>query len=273
MRIPLDQIDPHALIRDRSLIDSAALEELKCSIAASGLRQPVEVFQTETGYGLISGYRRLAAVKGLHELTGAEKYAEIDAVLRTPADRQAAFAAMVEENDMRQDISPWERAAIAHNAVAARVFDTLDAALTAVYPNAARQKRAKLRAIADVVEALDGILTDPELISETRLLRIAAVRNLGWGELIETALLEGSDLPAAQWDRLRPVLEEAEMLVKASRPTTPNRPRRLSRPRGNITVRRERTRSGYLLHVTGAGATGALMDDVLKEIERWLSPG
>ena len=156
MRIPLDQIDPHALIRDRSLIDRTALEELKRSIAADGLRQPIEVFPTGNTFGLLSGYRRLSATRALFDLTGDAKYSDIEAVVRAPADRQAALAEMVAENDIRQSLSPWEKAAIAVTAFRAELFPTLDEALARLYPHAARQKRAKLRALAEVVETLEG---------------------------------------------------------------------------------------------------------------------
>ena len=272
MRIPLDQIDPHALLRDRSLIDANAFSELKSSIAATGLRQPIEVFATESGYGLLSGYRRLAAFRALQELTGDSRYAEIDAILREPADRQAALAAMVEENDIRQPLSPWEKAAIATASTQAGLFDSLDSAFNALYPYAARQKRAKLRAVAEVIESLEHALTDPETLSETRLLRIAAVLRLGWSDVIATALTEGDPEPAAQWRRLAPVLEEAESLVARRAPTRPDRPRRILRCYKGTVIRRERTRKGFVLHVTGMGADDALMDDVLKEIELLFGP-
>lgn len=269
MRIPLTQIDPHALLRDRTILDPDALEELQRSIATAGLRTPVEVYETDTGYALLSGYRRLMAVKRLHDLTSAPQWAEIDAVLRTPADTQAALAAMVEENEIRQNLSPWERAAIATACVTAGTFATLDEALRTLYPHASRQKRARLRAVAEVVEALDGQLTDPETLSESRLLRLSAVLRLGWGSLIEAALSPVRGRPApVQWDTLSPLLTEAETLAAEGRPTTPNRPKRLLRPRCGLMIRREKTRAGYLLHVTGSSATDAVVEEVLEEIER-----
>ena len=43
-RIPLTEIDDDALVRDRNGLDEAELTELRLSIAASGLRMPVELF-------------------------------------------------------------------------------------------------------------------------------------------------------------------------------------------------------------------------------------
>lgn len=274
MRIPTDQIDAHALPRDRSLLDEGALTELRLSIAANGLRQPIEVFDTGEGYGLLSGYRRLAAVRALHDLTGDARYAEIDTVLRDPESLGDALAAMVEENEIRTGLSPWERAHIAVTAVAQDVFETLDAALGGLYPHANRNKRLRLRAVAEVVEALDGFLVDPESLSQQRLTRLANGLRLGWGPLLEAAL-ESAEFatPEAQWAAIAPVIEEAEGLVAQGRKAAPNRPKRLSRPYRGVTIRRERTRTGFVLHVTGTGATDTLMTEVLDQIERMFGPG
>ena len=272
MRIPTNWIDEGALPRDRTTIDAAAQAELEASIAASGLRQPIEVFEVGGGYGLISGYRRLMAVRALHARTGRPEWETIEAVIRDPADRQAALAAMVEENEVRQNLSPWERGRIAAITAHQGLFDTLDAAIVALYPGANRAKRARLRAVAEVVEALEGCLTEPETLSQTRLVRIANTLRLGWGDLIEAAL-EGGGTGEEQWQALAPVLAEAEGLVAKGAPTRPNRPRRLSRPYRGVTIRRERTRRGYTLHVTGPGANDTLVTEILDSIERQFAPG
>ncbi|MEZ5721409.1 MAG: ParB N-terminal domain-containing protein [Paracoccaceae bacterium] len=108
--IPLAEIDEHALPRDRSVIDSAALDELTASIRAGGLRLPVELFATVAGYGLLSGYRRLMAFRRLEELHG-QPYAAIPALIRPAADLLDSFARVVEENDIRQGLTPGNAAA------------------------------------------------------------------------------------------------------------------------------------------------------------------
>lgn len=86
--LPLPEIDPAALLRDRTALDPAALDALKTSIAVEGLRLPIEVWQLSTPrpnpaggpdhrYGLISGLRRLTACAALGHAT-------IPAFLRTP---------------------------------------------------------------------------------------------------------------------------------------------------------------------------------------------
>ncbi len=270
MRIPTDQIDENALPRDRTQLDAAALTELQHAVAANGLRNPIEVFATQDGYGLISGYRRLHAIRALHDLTGDAKYAQIDTTLRTPQDQQAALAQMIEENEIRADLSPWERALIAVRSTDQGLFPTLDAALQTLYPQAARQKRAKLRGVAEVIDATLDLLAEPETLSEARLLRIANVLRLGWTEILRTALEEASaDTASAQWQIIRPILEEAETLQSEDRPTRPDRPRRLSRKIPRLTIRRERTRNGFCLHFTGPRATDVSCEEVLRHIE-WM---
>src|SRR5919106_7042327 len=83
--IPLDAIDEAALTRDRAALDPVAQSELSASIAVSGLRIPIEVFELaepdgDRRYGLISGFRRLAALRELHAAAlDKERYAAIPA--------------------------------------------------------------------------------------------------------------------------------------------------------------------------------------------------
>ena len=88
--IPLAAIEAEALPRDRTAVEPEALAELQASILASGLRQPIEVFAAapEPGdpgprYGLISGYRRLAAFRALAPGAG-DRFARIPAFVRPP---------------------------------------------------------------------------------------------------------------------------------------------------------------------------------------------
>ncbi len=169
-QIPLTEIDDAALARDRSGLDETALTELRLSIAASGLRMPVELFELSEPrpphrYGLLSGLRRLHAYRALHELTGDERYAAIPAFLRAPGTMAEAMASMVEENEIRAELSPWERGRIAWIAHRQEIFPTIEEAVAKLYPAADRFKRARLRTFAHLVEELDGLLTAPETLS------------------------------------------------------------------------------------------------------------
>ena len=132
--IPPAEIDAAALTRDRASLDEAALTELRLSIAVSGLRMPIEVFELAEPdgphrYGLISGFRRLAAFRSLAE-TARDKarYAAIPAFVRTPKSAEDLYVQMVEENAIRAEVSPWEQAMVAVKAARAEVYAGIDAA-------------------------------------------------------------------------------------------------------------------------------------------------
>ena len=283
--IPLAEIDDGALPRDRTALDPEALRELRDSIAKSGLRMPVELFalaepRGDLRYGIVSGFRRIAAFREMHTVWGIADYAGIPAFVRRPADDAAAFAAMVEENAVRADLSPWERSRIAVLARDEGLFPTIEEAVERLYPTASAMKRSRLRGIARVVEALDGTLADPERLSERKALRLAEAVRRGFAEIIEEALrasrLRDAD---SQWRIILPYLAESERIdadapePDPSLPITRRRPRRLARPKAGLVIRRERTQEGWCLHFTGREATSALMDLALDEIEKMYSPG
>ncbi len=278
-RIALAEIDDAALTRDRGALDDDALTELRLSISASGLRMPVEVFALSEPrpphrYGLLSGLRRLHAYRALHELTGQDRYAAIPAFLRAPGSMAEALASMVEENEIRAALSPWERGRIALIAHRQEIFGTIEEAVAKLYPAANSQKRTRLRALAHLADELDGHLTAPETLNQRQALRIAAALQAGFGDVIRTALEESrADNPQTQWQLLLPILTEAETPPPETPKPRPGCPRRIARPRPGLTIRREQTRDGYSLHFTGRGATSWLMDDVFGDIERMYGVG
>ena len=160
-QIATNLIDAEALPRDRTHLDASALIELRLSIATNGLRTPVEVYATDTGFALISGLRRLTAFRALHSLTQNPVYAIIEATILTPKTTAHALTLMVEENDIRADLSPWEKGRIAVASRDEGHFPTLDAAIAALYPAATKTRRSRLRALAMLAEELDGTLTAP----------------------------------------------------------------------------------------------------------------
>ncbi len=277
--IPLPEIDADALRRDRTRHDEPALLELRLSIATSGLRMPVEVFplaepRPPFRYGLISGFRRLAAFRALHDLTGQDRYAAIPAFLRAPAGVAEAITAMVEENAIRVEISPREQAMVAVRAARCEAFPGIDAAIAAFYGNLSRQKRTRLRSIAHLADDLDGYLAAPEALSLRQLLRLAPLIARGYGDLIRATLTEAAATDAdAEWRALLPILLEAERPEPEAAPSRPGRPRRVLDLRSRaLTIRRERTRAGWALHFTGRNATSDMLDCVFDEIERLFSP-
>lgn len=279
LTIPLDQIRDDALIRDRADLDPDALDELMASIATEGLRQPIEVWQLSQPmdghrYGLISGLRRLTATRAL--ATRRETAAPtIPAFVRNPASIPAAMAAMVSENEMRTQITPWEKGLLLTSAVRSGVFDTLDAACDALYPNLSRQKRARLRNLAQVVEELEGMFTTPDRLTATQMERLAAALRGGLADVIREVLGQNRarSLPS-QWAAITPTLAEAFSGEETdATPTTPARPRRLLHLKQGLTIRREQCQNGWILRFTGPEAKrGGLMDDVFDLVERMLQP-
>ena len=64
--LPLDAIEADHLVRDRLVADEEEMQTLISSIRARGQQTPVEVMALEGGrYGLISGWRRLTALRRL----------------------------------------------------------------------------------------------------------------------------------------------------------------------------------------------------------------
>ena len=281
---PFD-IDADALPRDRTTLDDAALAELEMSVLLTGLRQPIEVWKFSTPrtdengagptYGLISGMRRLTVFRRIHK---NNPEARIPVFIRRPTDIPDAMAKMIAENETRAEISPWEKGRLIVQAVDEEIFPTLDAAVNGLYPTLNKQRRARLRAIAEVVfEIGDRLLTHPETLSQTQLTRIAAAIRNDLGPLIAHALQHSADRsPAGQWNILRSILEEAE--AEAREPQfacayRAGRPRRMVQPRRDLHIRREKTPEGWNLRFTGPDANGPLMEDIMDYVESQFGRG
>ena len=99
--IPLAEIAPNPF-QPRRAFDPAALEDLKRSLASTGLLQPVVVRELESGYQLVAGERRWRAAKALG-------WKRIPAVVRDVDDRTLLTLALV-ENLQRASLSPIDEA-------------------------------------------------------------------------------------------------------------------------------------------------------------------
>lgn len=269
--LPLSAIDATCLPRDRAALDPAALDLLQLSILSEGLRQPIEVFPLvgDIPWGLISGLRRLTVFRTLAE-GGMTRFAEIPAFIREPADIPAALAAMVTENEAREGISPWEKAALILTCTDRGYFDTPDAAVQGLFRHASRQTRTRLRAFADVVMAFDGLLTTPEALTTRQMERLSTALRAGLSDLVEVTLQDHPRASLAmQWQALTPILAEALREDLDETPKLPGRPRRLLKLRQGLVIRRELTKDGWILRFSGPEARkGALLDDVLDMVER-----
>ena len=178
VEIPVAEIDEKAMIRDRTVIEEEDQIELRNSIAAGGLRMPVEVFETGQAdgqgarYGLLSGYRRLRAVRDLAAMTGGETFTTIRAIVRPQAEADRAYVQMVEENEVRADLSNFERGRIAVIAAMQGAFPDTQAAVNALFASGSKAKRSKVRSFALIFEELGDMLAFPESLTETRGLRL-----------------------------------------------------------------------------------------------------
>jgi ParB family chromosome partitioning protein len=99
--LPLSEIEPNRF-QPRRALDPAALEDLKRSLAANGLLQPVVVRETDGGYELVAGERRWRAARELG-------WKRIPAVVRDVDDRTLLTLALV-ENLQRASLSPIDEA-------------------------------------------------------------------------------------------------------------------------------------------------------------------
>ncbi|MCT8162133.1 ParB/RepB/Spo0J family partition protein [Pseudoruegeria sp. SHC-113] len=165
--LPLDQIRSEKLTRDRSASRDPELDELKESIRAIGLSNPIRVEQVEGGYELVQGFRRLSAFRELFEETGDAAYAKIPAGLLPKGEGlDALYRRMVDENLVRRDISFAEMAALAVNYAAdpGTDCDSVEEAVARLYASAGRQKRAYIRHFAVLLGAVGERLKFPEAI-------------------------------------------------------------------------------------------------------------
>lgn len=170
--IPLGEVDAGHLVRDR--LETGGEEEMAPlleSLAARGQQVPIEVVDLGAGragprYGLISGWRRLAALRRLHAATGEARFAKVLALLRRPEGAAEAYLAMVEENEIRLGLSHYERARIVARAAEEGVFPNEAEALKALFAAASRARRSKIGAFLPLYRALDGRLRFPAAIPE-----------------------------------------------------------------------------------------------------------
>jgi len=205
LTLPLDAIDADYLVRDRAVVDAEEMNSLVESLKSRGQQTPIEVVALDEGrYGLISGWRRVAALRRLSEETGAARFAEIQALERRPAEASDAYIAMVEENEIRVGLSYFERARIVVRSVERGVFRHERDALNSLFASASRAKRSKIGSFMPVVVGFDGVLKFPAQLPERLGLQIARV------------IMGDTDQIRRLADRLRkadPQDAEAEMAV------------------------------------------------------------
>tara|TARA_R110000787_G_scaffold36948_15_gene94164 strand:- start:963 stop:2057 length:1095 start_codon:yes stop_codon:yes gene_type:complete len=281
LELPLADINPDAMVRDRTVLDPGEMDELKASILANGLRLPIEVFELPDGqgvrYGLLSGYRRLRAVQAL--AAEGKMPATIKAILRSPDAMGGAFAAMVEENEIRANLSHFERGRIVVIAAQQGVFGTVADAVNGLFPVASKAKRSKIRSFAVIFEELGDLLSFPEALKERDGLRLSAALRDGAQSALRAALETGQGVdPATEWTLLKDVLDVYEMKPAQSRADKGGRPKVKRAEPGwkdaetlvlssGITLRKAHDSQGYTIRFEGPSLDSELMDSVMAELQ------
>ena len=274
--LPLDSIASGHLVRDRIRFDDEEMAALMASLKARGQQTPIEVVRLADGrYGLISGWRRLTALGRLRDETGEARFATVKALVTAPDSAEAAYVAMVEENEIRANLSHYERARIAHRAVAEGVFDSPRAALQGLYGSVSRSKRSKIGSFMALVEALDDDLRFPWAISEKLGLALVRLVEADGGEALRRALREaGPGDAGAELAVLQGLLEPKPAAPAPEPGAGPAKPAAAGRV-GEMT-RYDITGGLVLRHWPGAGGgrielSGDQVDDrLLADLKDWL---
>ena len=283
LRLPLEAIETAWLTRDR--IDPGTGEDpdfaaLLASLRVHGQRSPVEVADMGQGrYGLISGWRRLTALRQLHAETGEARFAAVLALLRHPENAQSAYLAMVEENEIRLGLSYFERARIAAKAVEAGVYPSTKLALQSLFATASRAKRSKIGSFLILYQAMGDFIRFPQALTERLGLSLAKIveddaaaqarlyRHLEMANAddpeAEQTLLAG--FIAAETERVEQPEPKATPKVPPERQTRSAPP--VSDPLGpEISPGVHLSQSGGALRLSGPGVDSAFRD----ALEAWL---
>ena len=283
MQLPLARIQADAMIRDRTVLNAEEMSELQTSISLNGLRLPIEVFALPNPepdgpqYGILSGFRRFKAMQHLSELTGEEKYSTIKAVLRDPDQMGGAFAAMIEENEIRVGLSYYERARAAAKAVEQGVFETEKAALQQLFSTASRSKRSKIGSFLTLYHALDAQLQFAPAIPERLGLGLVnAILDVpDTAEMFRSALTRGGASSAEEEIAcLESILADApedQSLIKAEKPVSKlvpkpvpaGKPVRVETPLKGVEMRL----ADGKISLSGPGVT----EDLQQRLRDWLA--
>lgn len=260
--LPLAVVEATHLQRDRMYMDPEEMALLQASIRDRGQQMPIEVVTLSGGrYGLVSGARRLAALTALYSETRDNRFATVKALLRPFEAAPEAYLAMVEENEIRADLSFYERGRLAFEAARLGVFDTPAAAVKMLFQHAPAPKRSKILSFVALHEVLGNDLRFPEAVPEKLGLALvkaiqddagltARLRDLLAAESVDTASDERRVLEAV----LRPEVGEASQDVT----------RNFEMNSGAVISMK--ARAGRIV-ITGKGVTEALIAELVQWLE------
>jgi ParB family chromosome partitioning protein len=257
VKADLSTIDESYLVRDRAGLDPVEMQALTTSLRERGQQTPIEVVDLGDGrLGLISGWRRLTALKALHADDAQGGFGHIQCLIRAPETSSDAYIAMVEENEIRAGLSFYERARIAARAAERGAFASPRAAAKALFGSVARAKRSKIYSFLDIYAHLDDVLTFPAALSEKLGLQLAKALSEGQGRVAYIrAGLSDAQIKTAQdeVDALKGLLL-AKLEPKEAQPAAETDGIKLSVGRNKLTL-------------TGAGVTSELE----SQLRAWLA--
>ncbi|WP_300063327.1 ParB N-terminal domain-containing protein [uncultured Roseobacter sp.] len=237
--VALDQIRTTKLIRDRAADRDPDLDELKASIKAVGLSNPIHVEEVADGYELIQGFRRLSAYRELLTETSDPRFAQIPATLQARgAQLGHLYRRMVDENLVRRDISFAEMAQLAMS-YANRSEQSVAAAIEALFASAGRQKRSYIRHFAHLLTVLGKDLKYPESIPRATGLSLVKLleENDRFAGQVRAVLNSQPDRDAAlELSLLRSAVSGGQVKSKKAKPPAPKTSAKttikLNRPEG-----------------------------------------
>lgn len=283
----LETVDTGYLARDRMASNGAEDEEmraLKASLRAHGQRVPIEVtVRDDPGqprpFGLIAGWRRLNALRALYAETGETRFATIRAILRPRATLPEAFLSMVEENEVRANLSYYERGRICVLAAERGAFPDAMAASEALFAAASPAKRSKIRSFQRIHEELGPVLVWPQAIPERLGLKIAQALKWGQGPALAETLAAGRDThgdPEAEQEAIRKALEAVNGTPAPTTPSKPEAPRRSPDPARAVKIalgagrvlERRSFASHTDLRLSGPGLQDADVDAAIGALEK-----
>lgn len=260
LRLPLEAVVTDHLVRDRVAIDTLEMDVLKDSLRARGQQAPIDVVALKDGrYGLISGWRRLTALRALLEETqDTSSFGAVLALVRAPNGSADAYRAMIEENEIRADLSFYERARIAVKSVEQGIFPDAKNAVQSLFSAARAPKRSKIVAFTSLVEAFDDAFRFPAAIPEKLgLALVQALQNReGFERSLRAALRKAASEDATQE---RQILDR--ILKGQARRTTPAKPVQQVAPGVMLQA------GSKAVRLTGSGVD----DQLIEDLTHWLA--
>lgn len=177
--VPIAKINADKLVRDRSAKDDPELEELKSSIRAIGLSNPIRIEEGDgSSFELIQGFRRLLAYRELNKEHPNGGYELIPAgIVPQGAALEDNYRRMVDENLIRKDISFAEMGELARSFAKDPNTDCqeVDDAVVILFKSAGYQKRTYIRSFARLLELVGSQLKFPHAISRNLGLAVLKV--------------------------------------------------------------------------------------------------